>query len=165
MADQPRIIFGPFELDCHGRSVTRGGTPIALGGRAFDVLAALVGAGGELVSKDALLDQVWARVAVDENNLQAQVSALRKALGDDVIVTVPGRGYRLAAPAHGGSSRPDEGEGCRQAGHRGTAVREHRGRCRATVLRRCDGRRDHHRAVARPLALRHRGEPVPKRPW
>jgi DNA-binding winged helix-turn-helix (wHTH) protein len=58
MVDQSRIAFGPFELDCHRRSVTRDGAPIALGGRAFDVLAALVGAGGDLVSKDALLDQV-----------------------------------------------------------------------------------------------------------
>jgi TolB-like protein len=47
-------------------------------------------------------------VAVDENNLQAQVSTLRKALGDSVIVTVPSRGYRLAVPAPSGSSRPDE---------------------------------------------------------
>jgi TolB-like protein len=110
MADQSHIAFGPFELDCHRRSVTRDGAPIALGSRAFDVLAALVGAGGDLVTKDALLNQVWSRAVVDENNLQAQVSALRKALGDSAIVTVPSRGYRLAMPAQSASSPTDEAD-------------------------------------------------------
>jgi len=45
-----------------------------------------------------VLDQVWSRVAVEENNLYAQISVLRKALGTDAIATVSGRGYRLAVP-------------------------------------------------------------------
>ena len=60
-------------------------------------LESLPEADGERVSKDELIDKVWARVAVEENNLQAQMSAIRKALGPDrdLISTEFGRGYRL----------------------------------------------------------------------
>ena len=47
-------------------------------------------------AKDALLDRAWPGLTVDENNVQVQISALRKALGEDWIITVPGHGYRLA---------------------------------------------------------------------
>ena len=73
-----------------------------MGRRAFDVLCVLAAAGGEPVSKDALLDQVWPGLTVEENNLQVQISALRKVLGDGMIVTIPGP--RLSAD-HGGPRR------------------------------------------------------------
>jgi TolB-like protein len=71
---------------------------VSLGGRALDVLAALTAAAGETVSKNALLDRVWPGLTVEENNLQVQISALRRVLGEGWIVTVPGRGYRLVMP-------------------------------------------------------------------
>jgi adenylate cyclase len=92
------IVFGPFRLDCRSRSLTRDGVPVSLGGRALDVLIALAAAAGETVGKDALLDHVWPGLTVEENNLQVQVSALRKTLGERWIATVPGRGYRLVMP-------------------------------------------------------------------
>ena len=61
----------------------------------------LAAADGRLVSKDELLDQVWSTVTVGENNLQKQISMLRKVLGDGFIITVPGRGYRLVLPPNG----------------------------------------------------------------
>lgn len=67
-----------------------------LGHRAFDVLLALVERAGQLVTKDELLAQVWPGVVVEENNLQVQVSALRKILGPSAITTTAGRGYRFA---------------------------------------------------------------------
>ena len=70
----------------------------------FCVLAA---AGGETVSKDALLDQVWPGLTVEENNLQVQISALRKALGDGMIATIPGRGYRLTMVPPGERPSPN----------------------------------------------------------
>ena len=75
------------------------GEPVALGGRAFDLLLALLERRERLVGKDELLDLVWPGLVVEENNLQVQISALRKALGPGAIATVPGRGYRFTAGA------------------------------------------------------------------
>jgi adenylate cyclase len=98
--DPQEILFGPFKLDRRKRRLTRAGVPIPLGGRALDVLAVLATASGGIVGKDMLLNQVWPGLAVEENNLQVQISHLRKALGDGWIVNLPSRGYRLAiAPA------------------------------------------------------------------
>jgi predicted ATPase/DNA-binding winged helix-turn-helix (wHTH) protein len=88
--------FGRFELDATSRQLLSNGSPIALGARAFDVLLALVERRGRLVTKDELMDLVWPGLVVEENNLQVQISALRKALGANAIATIPGRGYRFA---------------------------------------------------------------------
>ncbi len=98
-AEPKEVNFGLLCLDLRTRRLTRAGAAVQLGGRAFDVLAVLAKADGEVVGKNAILDQVWPGMSVDENNLQVQVSALRKVLGEDCIVNVPGRGYRLSAPA------------------------------------------------------------------
>jgi len=98
---QRDIVLGPFRLDRIGRSLTRDGAPTPLGGRALDVLIILAAAAGETITKDRLLDQVWPGLTVEENNLYVQISTLRRVLGDDWIVTVPGRGYRLTVPATG----------------------------------------------------------------
>jgi len=91
--------FGDFELRPAERQLLGpDARPLALGGRAFDVLVALVERAGELVAKDELLERVWPDVVVEENNLQVQVSALRKALGAGAITTIAGRGYRFTLP-------------------------------------------------------------------
>src|SRR5215470_19242595 len=94
------VRFGRFCLDFERRKLLRDGAAVALGGRAIDVLCALVAAKGELVTKDELMSQVWPGLTVEENNLQVQISALRKALGSgkdghSYVVNVPGRGYRF----------------------------------------------------------------------
>ena len=55
---------------------------------------ALVDRRQRVVSKAELLDLVWPGIAVEENNLQVHIMALRKLLGPDAIATIPGRGYR-----------------------------------------------------------------------
>src|SRR5215469_1584233 len=92
----PPAGFGPFRLDRPGRQLLRDGQPVPLGRRAFDTLVALVDADGATLTKDTLLATIWPGLIVEENNLQVQISALRKALGDGWIITVPGRGYRLS---------------------------------------------------------------------
>jgi TolB-like protein/Flp pilus assembly protein TadD len=95
-----KVKFGPFCLDFERRELSRMGAIVPLGHRAIELLCALVAAKGALVTKDELLRLVWPGLTVEENNLQVQISALRKALqsGDDArdcVVTVPGRGYRF----------------------------------------------------------------------
>lgn len=92
----PGICFGRFELRPREGRLLDAGTPVALGGRAFDLLLALVERAGELVSRNELIDRVWPGRIVEENNLSVQVNALRKAIGGEWLKTVPGRGYRLA---------------------------------------------------------------------
>jgi TolB-like protein len=92
------VRFGPYCLDFERRELLRDGAVVALGGRAIEVLCALVAANGDLVTKDELMSQVWPGLIVEENNLQVQISALRKALGTgkgghSYVVNVPGRGY------------------------------------------------------------------------
>ncbi|MDB5480130.1 MAG: transcriptional regulator [Caulobacteraceae bacterium] len=93
------LVFGRFRFVMHSRELSADGTPIALGSRARGVLSVLIEAGGELVTKDELLSRVWPTTIVEENNLQFQISSLRKALGPDrdLIRTVSGRGYRFVA--------------------------------------------------------------------
>jgi predicted ATPase/DNA-binding winged helix-turn-helix (wHTH) protein len=93
------VEFGRFRLDAHRRELLADGLPVPVGSRAFDILIALVEAGGELVTKDELLHSVWSGAVVEEHNLQFQISTLRKALGPDrdFIKTISGRGYRFVA--------------------------------------------------------------------
>jgi DNA-binding winged helix-turn-helix (wHTH) protein len=92
------LSFGPFELLLEQRRLLEHGSPVTLGARAFDLLAALVKHRDRVVSKDELLRLVWRDAAVEENNLSVQVSTLRKVLGVDALHTVPGQGYRFTLP-------------------------------------------------------------------
>ena len=91
----PTYHFGRFELRPATRQLLVDQQPAALGARAFDLLLALIERRDQLVTKNELLELVWPGLVVEENNLQVQVSALRKLLGQDAIVTVAGRGYRF----------------------------------------------------------------------
>lgn len=89
--------FDRAELRLHTRELCVDGAPVPLGARAFDLLQALVTHRDRLLSKHELLEMVWPKLVVEENNLQVQVSTLRKLLGSKAITTVPGRGYRFAS--------------------------------------------------------------------
>ncbi|HWZ88471.1 MAG TPA: winged helix-turn-helix domain-containing protein [Polyangiaceae bacterium] len=109
MADAA-LSFGPFRVIRSTRSVLEAGNELRLGGRAFDILLALIDHAGEAVTNDDLLAIAWPDTAVDAANLRVQVRALRRALGDGnagarYIVNVPLRGYCFVAPI----TRDDEG--------------------------------------------------------
>src|SRR6266496_2333979 len=101
--DGQAISFGPFRLLAAQRLLLEGDQPVRLGGRAFDILAALVERPGEVIGKDELKSRTWPKTFVEDANLKIQVSALRRALGDGqggnrYIATIPGRGYNFVAP-------------------------------------------------------------------
>ena len=93
--------FGRFELQPAERRLLADGQPVALGARAFDLLVVLVERAGRLAAKNDLLTLVWPGLVVEENNLQVQISTLRKVLGQGALTTIPGRGYRFALPVEG----------------------------------------------------------------
>ena len=100
------VRFGAFALDPGARTLLRDGAGVHLSPKAFDVLEILVARRPNVVSKDVLLETVWAGKAVEEANLAIAVGEIRKALGDDpkapeIVVTVARRGYRFAAPTIG----------------------------------------------------------------
>src|SRR5688572_21396606 len=99
------LFFDRFELQPLQRRLLRDGEPVPLRARAFDLLLALVERAGSLVTKSDLLDQVWSGLVVEENNIAAQVAALRKTIGNELIATVPGRGYRFTAAIRQGDER------------------------------------------------------------
>jgi predicted ATPase/DNA-binding winged helix-turn-helix (wHTH) protein len=102
------LRFGRVELRPRERQLLVDGVPASVGARAFDVLLALIERRDRLVTKNELLDLVWPGLVVEENNLQVQISSLRKLLGPQAIATVPGRGYRFAESL-GGEAGPDPG--------------------------------------------------------
>src|ERR1051325_11585576 len=94
--------FGPFRLEPLKRRLLRDGESIRLTPKAFDLLLALVEQSGKTVEKDELLERVWPGTAVEENNLNQNITALRKSLGDSrqesqYIATISGVGYRFVA--------------------------------------------------------------------
>lgn len=95
--------FGDFILVPKERLLLRGGEPVPLTPKAFDLLVVLVSRSGHLVSKDDLLHEVWPDTFVEEVNLTVNISFLRKALdrgrnGIGMIQTVPTHGYRFVGP-------------------------------------------------------------------
>jgi len=91
------LAFGRFRVLLRQRQLVADDVPLELGTRAFDLLLVLLEADGSLVTKDELLSRVWPGIVVAEENLKVQISALRKALGEDrdFIRTEFGRGYRF----------------------------------------------------------------------
>ena len=101
----PIIQFGRIAVLPLRRELRVDGVPVELGDRAFDVLLALVEAGGRVLAKDELMARVWPDRVVEENNLQVQIAALRKALAGEreLIRTVTGRGYQFTGTVQGGT--------------------------------------------------------------
>src|SRR2546430_1031987 len=101
--DTIRLRFGPFELNVGERSLKKANQVIPLGGRAYDILIALLENAGEVVGKAELIARAWPDVTVEEGSLRVHLSALRKALGDGqfgdkYIAHIQGHGYSFIAP-------------------------------------------------------------------
>lgn len=100
-AEMP-LAFGPFQLYAARKLLLHQGEPVRLGGRAIDLLLALVRRPGQLLSQRELVAQVWPNTIVEDSSLRVHVAALRRALrhgaeGHNYISNVPGRGYSFSA--------------------------------------------------------------------
>src|SRR6202047_931739 len=98
-----RLQFGPFELNVAERFLKKANQVIPLGGRAYDILIALLENAGEVVGKAELIARAWPDVTVEEGSLRVHLSALRKAFGDGqfgnkYIASIQGQGYSFIAP-------------------------------------------------------------------
>ncbi len=94
--------FGCFVLDPNRRALYRDGNPVPLTPKAFDLLLYLAQNPNRPITKEELLQGVWAEGFVEEGNLTQNVFLLRRALADgkdegDLIVTLPRKGYQFAA--------------------------------------------------------------------
>jgi TolB-like protein/Tfp pilus assembly protein PilF len=92
--------FEDFRIEVDKRLLFRQGKPVRLTPKAFDTLLLLVQRQGQVISKDDLMREVWPDTAVEENNLNQNISTLRRVLGENrgenrYIATVPGQGYRF----------------------------------------------------------------------
>ena len=89
-------------LDAMSRSLFRDGQPVPLTPKAIEILHVLLQAGGSVVTKEALLEEVWPGTFVEESSITTNISDLRNALGsldgNSYIETLPKRGYRFAPP-------------------------------------------------------------------
>lgn len=85
--------FGPFVLRQAARILEKSGRKIAVGDRAFDILSALIQRNNEVLSVSEIKDAVWNGVHVEDGVIRVHISALRKALGSDIVKNVAGRGY------------------------------------------------------------------------
>jgi TolB-like protein/tetratricopeptide (TPR) repeat protein len=106
-----QYLFGDCILDLDRRELTRGSGAVAIGPQVFDLLTFLVQNRERVVSKDDLLDAVWAGRIVSESTLTSHINAVRKAIGDSgeeqrLIRTVARKGFRFVGDVK--ESRPSD---------------------------------------------------------
>jgi DNA-binding winged helix-turn-helix (wHTH) protein/TolB-like protein/Tfp pilus assembly protein PilF len=116
MGDDYTYEFGEFRCESQQRLLRSlaTGEPVVLTPRAFDLLLLFVRRPGEIIEKRRLMEALWPRAVVEENNLDQAVSALRHALGEKrgrhrYIQTIHRRGYRFAASVRVSPAMSDEG--------------------------------------------------------
>jgi DNA-binding winged helix-turn-helix (wHTH) protein/Flp pilus assembly protein TadD len=102
--------FGEFRIEAGKRLLLRGGALVALTPKAFDTLLHLIQNRQRVVEKDELMQAIWPDTSVEENNLNQNISTLRRVLGESrgenrYIATIPGKGYRFIADVEGGGAR------------------------------------------------------------
>jgi predicted ATPase/DNA-binding winged helix-turn-helix (wHTH) protein len=94
---QPVYASGECEIDLARRELRVLGSPVPVGGRAFEIIQVLAQSAGELVTKNELMDRIWPGAIVMENTLHVHTAAVRRALGPyrGLLKTESRRGYRL----------------------------------------------------------------------
>ena len=114
-AQDPPLVFDDLAIDFAGRRLTRGGQPVALEPKAFDVLALLAGSPGTAFTRDQILDAVWGHRHITPGVLNRVMTMLRHALGEEAnapryLHTLHGVGYRFDLPQAASGPVPENGE-------------------------------------------------------
>lgn len=105
-----RLLVGDALFDAEARALRRGGRPVPLTRKAFDLLALLLAARPRVVTKEEIHEALWPETFVVESNVQGLVRDVRRALGDDaraprLVRTVWGIGYAFVGEAR--DERPE----------------------------------------------------------
>ena len=98
-----KFRFADSVLDTEAHVLTTHGETVRVEPQVFDLLHLLVRQGGQLVSRDQIIEDVWGGRIVSESAISARINAVRTAVGDDgktqaIVRTVPRRGFQLVAP-------------------------------------------------------------------
>ncbi|MDB4973811.1 MAG: uncharacterized protein JWN48_2152 [Myxococcaceae bacterium] len=91
------VAFPPFRLDREEGRLWKGATSLALRRKPFAMLCYFVAHPKKLVTHDELLAEVWRGAVVSDSAVRSHMHELRQVLGEGVIETVIGRGYRFIA--------------------------------------------------------------------
>jgi predicted ATPase len=91
------LTWGPFRLDLREERIFKDGKEVRLRSKPFSILRYLAGHPRRLVTRAELVEAVWGRVAMSESLLRTHLWELRRVLGENVVETVVGRGYRFVA--------------------------------------------------------------------
>ena len=99
-----KFLFGDYTLDTNRRELCRRSQPIAVEPQVFDLLVYLIEHRDRVVSKDDLIDAVWAGRIVSDSTLTSRINAARKAIGDsgekqELIRTIARKGLRFVGEA------------------------------------------------------------------
>jgi DNA-binding winged helix-turn-helix (wHTH) protein len=102
------LTWGAFRLDLREERIFKEGREVRLRSKPLSILRYLAGHPRRLVSRADLVEAVWGKVAMSESVLRTHLWELRRVLGENVVETVVGRGYRFVADVEEGvrSSRP-----------------------------------------------------------
>lgn len=102
------LVFPPFRLDPAAEQLWKGETPVPLRRKPFAILRYLIAHPKKLVTHEELLAQVWRGAVVSESAVRTHMHELRHTLGEGLIETVIGRGYRFTGELEGAAAPAPE---------------------------------------------------------
>jgi predicted ATPase len=91
----PILSFSSFQLDTAEERLSRAGIEVRLRRKPFAVLCHLARNARRVVTHDEIVEAIWGQVAMSESLLRSHVHEIRKAVGEGIIETIIGRGYRF----------------------------------------------------------------------
>ena len=95
--DEAVLTSGEISVDLSAERVYKNGTEIKLSALEYRILVLLMQNRGQTVPRERILDRIWdlAGNYVNDNTLTVYIKRIREKLGEDIIVTVKGMGYRV----------------------------------------------------------------------